>query len=172
MTTRSVATTQRGTRGARGRSGAQGKAGPRGRTGPAASRAEILATVGDRLGDINKQLATQLKRMWQIQAQLDLQARDAKMFPAGAKHGPQAAERTAPSGLPSGLTVIPTLSDTRSPKGRHYGSSFGGCVGSSNRIYPRDLVARARRLHTRFAQRNGLTAGERAAHSSRYGPSV
>jgi len=60
--------------------GAQGKAGPRGPTGPAASRAEILATVGDRLSEINKQLAIQLKRTWQIQAQLDQQGRDAKML--------------------------------------------------------------------------------------------
>ena len=80
MATRGAATAQRGTRGARGTPGAQGKAGPRGATGPAASRAEILATVGDRLSEINKQLAIQLKRTWQIQAQLDQQGREAKML--------------------------------------------------------------------------------------------
>ncbi|PYR91356.1 MAG: hypothetical protein DMF84_17065 [Acidobacteria bacterium] len=81
MTTRGAAPGQRGargSRGARGITGAQGKVGPRGATGPATSRADILTAVGAQLREIDKQLATQLTRTGQIQAQLDKQGHNGK----------------------------------------------------------------------------------------------
>ena len=62
-----------GPRGERGRIGARGKQGERGTTGKAApnERAKLVAEVNGHIEDIYKELDVQLKRMSQIQQQVD-----------------------------------------------------------------------------------------------------
>jgi hypothetical protein len=46
------------------------------------SRADILAAVGQQLGDVNKRLDTQLTRIAQLQQQLDVQHKETE----GVRH--------------------------------------------------------------------------------------
>src|SRR5262245_5506269 len=72
-----------GPRGERGLTGPRGKAGPRGQTGrtgkpgatgraaPASDRAALVAEVNGHIEDVYRELDVQMKRMSQIQQQVD-----------------------------------------------------------------------------------------------------
>lgn len=60
-----------GERGAKGQAGVRGLVGPAGPIGPQVKRADVLAMVEDQFVEMRKEMALQLARMAQIQAQLD-----------------------------------------------------------------------------------------------------
>lgn len=65
---------EKAARGPKGATGDRGPSGPAGPPGPAGSRmkpAEVLALVEDQFHEIRKQLEINLRRMAQIQVQLD-----------------------------------------------------------------------------------------------------